>query len=428
MHVVVIGAGYVGLVAAVCLAAHHRVTLVERDEDRLGLLGQGRIPFYEAGAQERLLRNRPRLTLARQAGAVVHDADVVLLAVGTPTDEAGAVDLSALHAAIEGLLPALSSDAVLAIKSTVPVGTGDRIAARLSAAGRPDVAVVSNPEFLREGSAVADFERPHRVVLGVDGHAPPILRDLYAPFVDPERPLLVMSRPSAELTKLAANAALAARVAFVNEISRLAWAGGADIEQVGTGLASDPRIGPDFLAASLGFGGSCFPKDLRAIRRAGEAVGVRTPVLDGIAWGNEAQVDAWYRRIEAELAPLQDRPIAAWGLTFKAGTDDVRESAAASVVTRLVDAGARVVVHDPRASAVPTGAQRVSEPLSALAGAHALVIGTEWPEYAQVQARQIAQELAIPRVFDGRNLFDPAQAAAAGLHYRSIGRADVEPS
>ncbi|MFT5456244.1 MAG: UDPglucose 6-dehydrogenase [Myxococcota bacterium] len=422
MRVSVIGSGYVGLVAGACLAhVGHQVAVVERNPARVARLHAGEVPLHEAGLGE-LLAEGARTGRLRVTTTLTL-APVVLVAVGTPSGPDGAPDLTALHAAVDQLVAAAEGPLVLVVKSTVPVGTHARLAARLPA----PIALVSNPEFLREGRAVRDFLDPARIVLGGPAAAVARVRELYAPLGLPDDRILAMDGPSAELTKLGSNAMIALRVALVNELARLADATGANMDAVRSGIGADPRIGHEVLRPSPGFGGSCLPKDLRGLVHAGASAGVPLPLAAAALHSNAAQLDHIMARVEHALGGLVGRRVAVWGLAFKAGTDDVRESAAVALVERLLTGGAVVAVHDPAAMSTARAllgdrVQWSTDPVAAADGADAVLIATEWPEYRAVDLAHVLDRMRGDLVYDARNLLPAADDAYDGARYRSLGR------
>jgi UDPglucose 6-dehydrogenase len=435
MNVVVIGAGYVGLVTAAGLAhSGHRVTCIDINQDRIDDLRRGRMPFYEPGLDRVVLAScqAQRLAFSVDAEAAVRDAKVVMIAVGTPPLPDGSADLSQVFAVARQLAPALADRAVVVMKSTVPVGTTDQLAALVRARTSAQVSFASNPEFLREGQALGDFFHPDRIIIGTHhAAAEATLCELYASVVSRER-ILVMDVCSAELTKHAANAMLATRISFMNEMSQLAERAGADIEQIRRGIGSDERIGPRFLQAGAGFGGSCFPKDLRALMEVGRSFGVSMSVV-GAAWeANQRQKHVVNEKLRALLGPLAGRRIAVWGLAFKPQTDDVRESPAVEVIERLLGDGAVVTAYDPVAM---DSARRVlgdsiryaTDPYDCCTGADALVLMTEWPELCAPDVRMLRERMRGDVLIDGRNAWSGAAVANAGFWYASIGRGTAAP-
>jgi UDPglucose 6-dehydrogenase len=433
MRVCVFGAGYVGLVAAACLAElGHEVACVEVDPARRRQLSAGDAPFWEPGLEERLTRGlrARRLTVVEDAREGLASAEIAIVAVGTPADPQGRPDLSAVNEVCHAIVEHGARGVVVVVKSTVPPGTADDVRASLERAGRADVEVVSNPEFLAEGDAVAGFLRPDRVVLGGrSAEAIANVERLYLAVLDGERPILRMDNTSAELAKYAANAHLAARVSLMNELAQLAESTGADIEQVRRVVAHDPRVGGRYLAAGPGFGGSCFPKDLLALEELGRRVGRPTHMVTAARRVNEAQRLHPVARLEALLgdAGLAGTRVAVWGLAFKPDTDDVRESPALVVVAALLAAGASVVAHDPAASGAAraklgASVEIVDDPLVALEGADALVLMTEWPVYRQLDPRTMGRRMRRRIVVDARNALDAAALSAAGFSWAGTGR------
>jgi UDPglucose 6-dehydrogenase len=439
MNVTVIGTGYVGLVAGACLAdAGNQVLCLDVDAAKVEQLNAGGIPIFEPGLEAIVRRNRAasRLAFTTDARSGAAHGALQLIAVGTPPDEDGAADLSHVLEAARGVGRHMTGYRVVATKSTVPVGTADRvravIAEALAARGAAhEFSVVSNPEFLKEGAAVEDFMRPDRIVVGSDDErATALLRALYAPFQRNHERILHMSVRSAELTKYAANAMLATRISFMNELANLAERLGADIEEVRRGIGSDPRIGFHFLYAGAGFGGSCFPKDVAALRRTAQEVGRPLPLLEAVHTVNEAQKHVLGDKVRARFGErLTGRRFALWGLAFKPNTDDLREAASRSLISDLLAAGAAVRAYDPVAGAAARrlygGEPRVEivdGALQALEGCDALAIVTEWREFRSPDFAALKAKLGSPVIFDGRNLYDPAVVKGHGFEYFAIGR------
>jgi UDPglucose 6-dehydrogenase len=439
MNVTVIGTGYVGLVAGACLAdAGNQVLCLDVDAAKVEQLNAGGIPIFEPGLEAIVRRNRAasRLAFTTDARSGAAHGALQLIAVGTPPDEDGAADLSHVLEAARGVGRHMTGYRVVATKSTVPVGTADRvravIAEALAARGAAhEFSVVSNPEFLKEGAAVEDFMRPDRIVVGSDDErATALLRALYAPFQRNHERILHMSVRSAELTKYAANAMLATRISFMNELANLAERLGADIEEVRRGIGSDPRIGFHFLYAGAGFGGSCFPKDVAALRRTAQEVGRPLPLLEAVHTVNEAQKHVLGDKVRARFGErLTGRRFALWGLAFKPNTDDLREAASRSLIADLLAAGAAVRAYDPVAGAAARrlygGEPRVEivdGALQALEGCDALAIVTEWREFRSPDFAALKAKLGSPVIFDGRNLYDPAVVKGHGFEYFAIGR------
>ncbi len=439
MKITVIGTGYVGLVTGACLAdVGNDVLCIDVDEKKIARLRAGEIPIHEPGLDAVVARGvaAKRLSFSTSYDEAVAHAPLIFIAVGTPSGEDGSADLSHVIACARELGRRIARDTVVVVKSTVPVGTNDRVRATLNEelARRGvglKVSTASNPEFLKEGFAVDDFMRPDRIIVGVDDpHAADVLRALYAPFNRNRDRLQIMDVRSAEFTKYAANAMLAVRISFMNEMANLADRLGADIEHVRHGIGSDPRIGPHFLYAGVGFGGSCFPKDLRALIHTAEEAGEPAEILRAATRANLRQrgilVDKMLRFFDGRLA---GRTIALWGLAFKANTDDMREAASLTIIEGLTRAGAQVRAYDPvamdNARTLLRGNGAVEFAASARAaadGADALAVVTEWLEFRSPDFDWLAQTLRSKAVFDGRNLYDPATVRAAGLAYYGIGR------
>ena len=439
MNVTIIGTGYVGLVTGACLAdAGNTVFCLDLDRKKIDLLNQDRIPIYEPGLEDIVARNRAagRLRFSTDVAASVAHAELQMIAVGTPPGEDGSADLQHVVAAARSIGRHMHGYKVVITKSTVPVGTADKVrSAILEELDKRkeafEVAVVSNPEFLKEGAAVADFMRPERIIVGSeDPRAIALLRQLYAPFQRNHERIMVMGVRSAELTKYAANSMLATRISFMNEIANLAEALGADIEEVRRGIGSDSRIGYHFLYPGVGYGGSCFPKDVKALQKSAQQAGRPLRVLAAVDQVNEAQKRVLGDKIRARFGMnLSGRRFALWGLAFKPNTDDMREAPALALIADLVGAGASVRAYDPAARdeakkifADESRVEIVHTPMAALEGADALAIVTEWQEFRSPDFPAIKARLKTPAIFDGRNLYDPAAVKAHGLEYYSIGR------
>jgi UDPglucose 6-dehydrogenase len=439
MNVTVIGTGYVGLVTGACLAdAGNHVFCLDVDEAKIAGLNQGRIPIFEPGLEAVVQRNRQagRMTFSTDAAAAIAHGELQIIAVGTPPGEDGSADLQHVVAAARSIGRHMQAWKVVATKSTVPVGTADKIKEAISQELQKrdtamEFSVVSNPEFLKEGAAVEDFMRPDRIIIGSDdSRAVALLRQLYAPFQRNRERMMVMSVRSAELTKYAANSMLATRISFMNEIANLAEALGADIEEVRRGIGSDPRIGYSFLYPGAGFGGSCFPKDVKALQRSAADAGRPLRLLNAVDNVNEAQKHVLGDKIRARFGDkLSGCRFAVWGLAFKPNTDDMREAPSRTLIADLVGAGAQVRAYDPVAAAearkIYADERRVEivdSALAALDGADALAIVTEWQEFRSPDFRAIKARLKTPAVFDGRNLYEPAVVKAAGIEYFPIGR------
>ena len=439
MRLVTFGIGYVGLVTGTGLAElGHDVLCVDIDPERVRQLEGGVIPIYEPGLADLVRRNgrAGRLRFATAVTAPFDEADAYFIAVGTPPTPDGAADVSAVHAVADTIAKVAKRPALAVVKSTVPVGTCDALQARLSAAAHVTVEVVSNPEFLKEGTAVQDFFRPDRIVLGARSEqAREVLRALYAPLQLSGERVVVTDPRSSELTKYAANTMLAMRVSFMNELARLCHATGADVHAVRLGVGSDTRIGKRFLYAGPGYGGSCFPKDVQALWHLGRAHGVPMRMAEATHVANEEQAHFLAKLVEGAVGVLEGKTIALWGLAFKPETDDVRESPALKLTEVLLAKGANVVGHDPEAGpnfikAVQSHGARVKivdRDYDALDGASALVLLTEWrsyraPNFAEIQKRlRSAQDGTPPVVVDGRNVWRPAEVLRAGLRYQGLG-------
>jgi UDPglucose 6-dehydrogenase len=432
VRITVVGTGYVGLVVGACLAeTGSDVTCADIDERKIKGLKQNVLPIYEPGLEDLVERNQQqkRLTFTTDVGAAVKSAEVVFIAVGTPPDEDGSADLRHVLSVADVIGRNMSREMVIITKSTVPVGTARKVADAVSKNAKFPFHMCSNPEFLKEGAAVEDFMRPDRVVLGVDSdYARSVMAELYAPFVRTGKPILFMDIPSAELTKYAANGMLATRISFRNEIANLCEKVGANVDNVRKGIGSDVRIGPSFLFPGPGYGGSCFPKDVKALLRTANENKASLDVLDAVETANERQKHRLFEKLSSVLPDgLRGRKIAVWGLAFKPQTDDMRESPALTLIESLLEAGATVVAHDP--VAMPEAKRRLGDRIEytdsnydALDGADALVVVTDWNQFRHPDFERIKTSLAQPIVIDGRNLYHPDKMAALGFTYRSIGR------
>ena len=438
MRVAMIGAGYVGLVSATCFSEFgFSVTCVDAEPERIAALRAGRVPIYEPGLQALLAANvvAGRLSFTEDIADAVSAADVVMLAVGTPSRRGdGHADLSFVFEAARQVADALDGYTVVATKSTVPVGTGREIA-RIIRERRPDASfdVVSNPEFLREGSAIGDFMRPDRVIVGVESErAQTVMRALYRPLFLIETPVLFTTLETAELIKYAANCFLATKITFINEIADLCERLGADVQDVAKGIGLDGRIGRYFLHAGPGFGGSCFPKDTAAFVRIAEEAGAPSAIVDAVLRTNTARKAAMVDKIvQACGGSVAGKAIAVLGVTFKPNTDDVRESPSLVILPGLMERGATLRAFDPagmaEARALLDGVVWCNDSYEAMAGADALVILTEWNEFRALDLERARSLLRTPLVVDLRNIYEPAEMAAAGLRYVSIGRPAVSP-
>ena len=421
-HVVVIGTGYVGLTAAACLThLGHHVTGIDIDADKIAALRRGEIPIVEAGLTQLVARGLDSGRLRFESSYTHADGDIVLLCLPTPTTEAGDLDLSFVEAAATQLRTVLRPGAIVVTKSTVPVGTHTKLTRWLD---RDDLEVAANPEFLREGTAVHDFCHPDRVVIGAaDTEAAQRVAALYETLA---APILLTDPASAELIKFAANTYLAAKLSFVNEMSRVCEATGADIDEVIAGVGADHRIGTAFMTPGPGWGGSCFPKDTRGMQAVGHRHNLHLPLVSAAITSNEAHQEHIAASIEAAVdRPLSGSTIAVWGATFKAGTDDCRESPALDIVARLTSHGASVRLFDPAARPDLFAVANTGDLYEACTDADLLVIATEWPEFAEADLDKVAQLLSTSTVFDTRSMLDPAAAAAAGLFLHRPGHQDT---
>jgi len=432
MKIAVIGTGYVGLVTGTCFAdSGNDVTCVDIDQAKIDRLNKGDMPIYEPGLAEMIHENQTaeRLRFTIDLPAAVSAAEIVYLAIGTPQTGDGSADLTALWKVVDSIAPHLRSDAIVVTKSTVPVGTNSKIYARLKEATGRDCDVASNPEFLKEGSAIEDFIKPDRVVVGVRRpEVADVLQELYKPFLRTEKPFLSMSPESAELTKYVANALLSTKISFINEMANMCERMNADINDVRRGIGHDSRIGFAFLFPGVGYGGSCFPKDVRALMKMAEELGVEPRVLRAVDDVNEKQKRVAIEKIQVHFAGnVRGKTVAVWGLAFKPRTDDIREAPALVLVDWLLSQGAVVRVHDPEAMdnvRLQYGDKLVycSKPMEALDKADALAIMTEWGDYQRPDFKEMAARMRSPVVFDGRNLYEPRRMQQLGFTYHSIGR------
>lgn len=435
MKVGVIGSGYVGLVAGACFAeSGNDVICADIDQHKIARLNQGDVPIYEPGLDALIERNleQKRLTFTTDVAAAVKASHVIFIAVGTPPDEDGSADLQHVLAVARTIGQAMEDEKIVITKSTVPVGTAQRVREAIESETEIPVHVCSNPEFLKEGAAIDDFMKPDRVVIGVDSeHAGEVLRELYAPFVRTGHSIMIMDVPAAEITKYAANAMLATRISFMNSIARLCEVTGADVNAVRKGIGSDSRIGSSFLFPGVGYGGSCFPKDVKALVKTMAEFGVDPSILQSVEDVNEAQKSTLLERLTTILgSDLSGRTIAVWGLAFKPNTDDMREAPSLVTIKGLLARGARVVAHDPVAMDearhhLGDRIEYVESNYDALAGADALLIHTEWQPYRSPDFSRMSQAMNRPLILDGRNLYDLHDMAEHGFQYVSIGRAPV---
>ena len=434
MDLAIIGSGYVGLVTGACFAdVGHNVICVDNDLEKIEALQGGKVPIYEPGLEEVIHRNvsahRLRFTNSIREG--VEKAQIIFIAVPTPQQPNGDVDLRFLEKVAREIAGVLTDYRVIVDKSTVPVKTGEKVAESIKRYNRHGASfdIVSNPEFLREGCAVADLMRPDRIVIGAQSeHAIDLMKKVYEPFM---APILVTDISSAELIKHCANSFLALKISYINAVSAICEVSGADVEKVADGIGMDHRIGRDFLNAGIGYGGSCFPKDIAAFITISERLGVPFDLLKEVQRINRMQKERFLKAIQETLWVLREKRIAVWGLTFKPDTDDIRSSVAIELVADLLREGAHVVAYDPKgmekARAVKTigAAEFASSALEAVSGAEALIIATEWIEFANVDLAIVRDKMRTPIVFDGRNLLDPETMIHLGFHYHSIGRPSV---
>lgn len=438
MRLCVVGTGYVGLVAGTCFAeSGNDVVCVDIDGEKIARLRDGDIPIYEPGLQELIKRNvaEGRLSFTTDLVSAVRQSLVCYIAVGTPQGGNGAADLAAVIRVAAEIAGAMDGYRVIVNKSTVPVGTAERVRQVVASRTNHSFDVVSNPEFLKEGAAVEDFMKPDRVVIGSDSpRATELMKELYSPFVRTERPILVMSAASAEMTKYTANAMLAARISLMNEFANLCEQAGADITDVRRGVGFDQRIGHHFLFPGVGYGGSCFPKDVKAVIRSAAEHGLEFKLLQAVEEVNERQKRTLVDKIMAHFGEyLRGMRFALWGLAFKPRTDDMREAPALTIINALLDAGAEVHAHDPEALAE---AQRVfggrihyhRVNYEALADADALLVVTEWNEFRRPDFARMRQLMKRPVIFDGRNIYEPKEMRDLGFIYYSVGRPPVRPS
>jgi UDPglucose 6-dehydrogenase len=435
MKITIIGSGYVGLTTGACFAeVGHHVLCVDNDPKKVETLLAGQIPIFEPGLEEIVKKNvaARRLFFSTSTEEGVDHGEVLFIAVPTPPQPDGSVDLSFIEKVAREISQYLDSYRVIVDKSTVPVKTGERVAQTIRRYARPGVEfdVVSNPEFLREGSAVADLMKPDRIVIGGNSdRALALMQKIYEPFV---APVLVTDINSAELIKHAANSFLALKISYINALAEICEASNADVLKVAEGIGADKRIGRDFLHAGLGYGGSCFPKDIAAFIAISEQLDIPFNLLKEVQRINARQLERFLDALREALWVLKDKKIAVWGLAFKPNTDDVRSSVAINLVERLVAEGAQVTVYDPKAMEkardlpVADKLTFAENALEAARGAEALVIATEWREFASVDLSQLREAMLTPLIFDGRNLLDPVAAADFGFQYRGIGRGTVE--
>jgi len=431
MNIVIIGTGYVGLVTGTCLAdSGNAVTCVDIDTSKVERLKQGEVPIYEPGLEEMVQRNisAGRLKFTTQVSDCVPAADCIFIAVGTPQDEDGSADLTYVMGAAESLAPYLRSNAIVIIKSTVPVGTNRKVKNRLDELTGRDTSVASNPEFLKEGCAIDDFMKPDRVVVGaLNPEVVETIHQLYLPFLRTEKPFLSMGLESAEMTKYVANCMLATKISFINEMANLCERVGANINDVRRGIGHDQRIGFAFLFPGVGYGGSCFPKDVRALQATGQELGFNTTLLKAVDDVNRRQKQILFNKLSTHFdGNLKGKKIAVWGLSFKPNTDDIRDAPSLELLRHLIQAGAEIHVHDPVAMenvrrVLGESVQYHEHQYDTLDQAEALAIVTEWNEYRNPDFSYMKYRMKSPVIFDGRNLYDLSRMAKLGFQYSGIG-------
>ena len=432
MNICIVGTGYVGLVVGACLAeTGNQVVGADVDAAKIDGLKDNRLPIYEPGLDRMVERNQAagRLAFTTDVGPAVGASDVVFIAVGTPPDEDGSADLRHVLAVADTVGRHMGRELVVVTKSTVPVGTAKKVADAVARHARYPFHIVSNPEFLKEGAAVDDFMKPDRVVLGAESdHARSLMAELYAPFVRTGRPIIFMDVASAEMTKYAANAMLATRISFMNDVANLCERVGANVDMVRRGMGSDERIGPAFLFPGPGYGGSCFPKDVKALAQTARTNGSPLRILEAVESVNDGQKRRLMAKLRMALGDdMRGKRVAVWGLAFKPNTDDMRESPSLVLISELLDAGAVVVAHDP--AAMDEARRRLGDSIAyapssydALTGADALVVVTDWNEYRHPDFERIKSALKRPVIVDGRNLYALDRMQSLGFTYHSIGR------
>lgn len=432
MDLAVIGTGYVGLVAGTCFAEMgHNVVCIDRDEEKIRILESGGVPIYEPRLKELIGHNteKGRLKFSTELAPNVADAEVIFIAVGTPEDENGRADISAVKAVAKAIGEAIKGPTIVCTKSTVPVGTAQIIRGILAETTDIPVDVVSNPEFMKEGAAIDDFMKPDRIVVGTNSEvAREVMTDLYAPFNRTSNRIIFMDTPSAEMTKYVSNCMLATRISFMNEISGLCEKIGADVNKVRLGVGSDPRIGSSFLFPGVGYGGSCFPKDVSALMKIAEDNEMKLHVLTAVDQVNDRQKTVLVDKVVAKFGEdLTGKTFAVWGLSFKPNTDDMREAPSVQIINGLIARGAKIRATDPEANAIAKemlgeGATVHDDQYETLDGADALLIVTEWNEYRRPDFKRIKSTMKNPTVFDGRNVFNPDRMRSMGFTYSCMGR------
>lgn len=439
MKIAVIGTGYVGLVTGTCFAeVGLEVTCIDIDQQKINNLMQGILPIYEPGLEEMVLRNQRdgRLQFSSDLASSIKDCDVAFIAVGTPPGEDGSADLKYVIAVASEIGKNMSSYGIVVTKSTVPVGTAKKVKEavqkELDKRGlNIDFDVASNPEFLKEGAAIDDFLRPDRIVVGVEStKAEEIIRKLYKPFLLNGHPIIFMDIPSAEMTKYAANAMLATKISFMNDIANLCEIMGADANQVRKGIGSDPRIGHKFIYPGIGYGGSCFPKDVKALAKTAHEHGYKMQILEAVESVNDFQKSVLYNKIKKHFGSLSGKRFAMWGLAFKPKTDDMREAPSLVIIEKLLGDGAHITAYDPVAmheaqKTLGNSIHYAESQYDALDEADALIIVTEWPEFRSPKFEEIGRRLKSKIIFDGRNIYEPEEMKELGFAYQCIGRMSV---
>jgi UDPglucose 6-dehydrogenase len=435
MKICVIGTGYVGLVVGTGLAeTGNRVICIDKDETKIEKLEKNIIPIYEPGLEELVRRNKKenRLFFTTSVKEAVSGSEIIYIAVGTPEREDGTVDLSYVFAVAEEIGEAMGGEyKIIVNKSTVPVGTAKKVKDIIKNKTKAKFDVISNPEFLKEGTAVQDFMKPDRIIIGTSSvKVAETIKNLYNPFVRTGNPILIMRTESAEMAKYASNTMLACRISFMNEIANLCEKVGADVEEVRIGMGKDPRIGSKFLFPGIGYGGSCFPKDVKGIIHKGKEYGLPMNICEGVDLVNEAQKKLLFKKIKARFNELKERKIAVWGLSFKPQTDDMREAASIVIINMLLSEGVDIKAYDPQAieNAKIIFEDRIeygNTPYECLEGADALVVFTEWNEFRNPDLQKIKDLMAQKIIFDGRNIYDPVKIKDAGFEYYCIGRAKI---
>jgi UDPglucose 6-dehydrogenase len=438
MKITMIGTGYVGLVTGTCFAeSGNDVTCLDVDARKVELLNRGGVPIYEPGLEELVKRNASsgRLKFTTSYEDAISKAKCVFICVGTPQDESGAADLKYVKAAAENMAPYLKPEAIVICKSTVPVGTNRKVAEWIRAKTDTKFYIASNPEFLKEGAAIDDFTKPDRVVVGVDdAEAADVLQEVYKPFLRTEKPFITVGIESAEMIKYAANCMLATKISFINEMANICEKVGADINEVRKGIGHDARIGFSFLFPGVGYGGSCFPKDVRALASLASEYGVEPRILRTVDETNDQQKHVLFRKLSAHFGgDLKGRTIAVWGLSFKPRTDDIREAPSLVLIRSLLEAGAKVRVHDPVAlenvrKEIGDTVEYCIHHYDACDGADAIAIVTEWNEFRNPDFDYIKLKMKTPVIFDGRNLYDRRKMAARGFMYSGVGLSALPPA